>query len=40
MNEQLQKRRQTLDTITREEFHEIADKVGMPLLEKPVHRGN
>jgi hypothetical protein len=33
MNEQLQRRGKTLDTVDREEFYEIADKVGMPLLE-------
>jgi len=40
LNENLKKRGQTLDNITREEFHELADKVGLPLLEKPVHRPN
>lgn len=39
-NEQLKKRGQTLDAISREEFHELADKVGMPLLDKPLHRPN
>jgi hypothetical protein len=33
MNEHLKRRGKTLDTITRDEFHEIADEVGMPLLE-------
>ena len=36
MNEQLKRRGKTLDTIAREEFHEIADEVGMPLLD--AHR--
>ena len=40
MNEHLKKRGKTLDEVSREEFHEIADKLGMPLLEKPVHRKN
>ena len=33
MNEQLKRRGKTLDTVGREEFHEIADNVGMPLLD-------
>ena len=33
MNEQLKSRGETLDTIDHEEFYEIADKVGMPLLD-------
>ncbi len=33
MNEQLQRRGKTLDTVDHEEFYEIADKVGMPLLD-------
>ena len=40
MNEQLQKRGKTLDTVAREEFLEIADKVGLPLLERDPHRSN
>ena len=40
MNEHLKKRGKTLDEVSRDEFHEIADKLGMPLLEKPVHRKN
>ena len=33
MNEHLKQRGKTLEQVTSEEFHEIADKVGMPLLE-------
>lgn len=33
MNEHLKRRGKTLDTVTHEEFHEIADEVGMPLLD-------
>ena len=33
MNEQLKSRGKTLDTVDHEEFYEIADQVGMPLLE-------
>ena len=33
MNEQLKRRGKTLDSVTRSEFHEIADKVGIPLME-------
>jgi len=40
MNEHLKRRGKTLEQISREEFHEIADKLGMPLLNKPVHRTN
>ena len=32
LNEQLKRRGKTLDTISREEFHEIAQKVGMRVL--------
>lgn len=39
-NEQLRRRGKTLETLSREEFHELADRVGMPLLEKPTHRTN
>ena len=35
MNEHLKRRGKTLDTVGREEFHEIADKVGMPVLNPP-----
>ena len=33
LNEQLKRRGQTLDSVGREEFHEIADKIGMPVVE-------
>lgn len=33
MNEHLEKRGKTLDTVTPEEFHELADKLEMPLLD-------
>jgi hypothetical protein len=33
LNEHLKRRGKTLDTVSHEEFHEIADKVGMPLLD-------
>jgi len=33
VNEHLKRRGKTLDTVEHEEFYEIADKVGMPLLE-------
>ena len=33
MNEHLKSRGKTLDEVSREEFHEIADEVGMPLLD-------
>ncbi len=33
MNEQLKRRGKTLDTISREEFHEIAHEIGMRFLE-------
>jgi hypothetical protein len=35
LNEHLKRRGKTLDTVGREEFHEIADRVGMPLLNPP-----
>ena len=39
MNEHLKDRGKTLEQISREEFHEIADKIGMRLLEpEPVRR--
>jgi hypothetical protein len=34
LNEHLKRRGKTLDTVSHDEFHEIADKVGMPLVEK------
>ncbi len=40
LNEHLKKRGQSLDTIGPDEFAEIADKLEMPLLDKPVHRKN
>ncbi|NQU10278.1 hypothetical protein HQ590_05785 [bacterium] len=40
MNEQLRKRGKTLDEVGRTEFEEIADKVGMPLLDQPTQRSN
>ena len=33
LNEQLKRRGKTLDTVSPDEFHEIADKVGMSLLD-------
>jgi hypothetical protein len=33
LNEHLKRRGKTLDSVSREEFHEIADEVGMPVLE-------
>ncbi len=33
LNEQLKRRGKTLDTVSPDEFHEIADKVGMPLVD-------
>jgi hypothetical protein len=33
MTEHLQKRGKTLETVTREEFHEIAQEVGLKLIE-------
>jgi hypothetical protein len=33
MNEHLKRRGKTLDTVARDEFHEIADEVGMPLVD-------
>lgn len=33
LNEHLKRRGKTLDSVGREEFHEIADKIGMPVLE-------
>jgi hypothetical protein len=40
MNEQLKRRGKTLDTVGTEEFHEIADKLDMPLANLPSHRNN
>ena len=37
LNEHLKKKGQTLDTISREEFHELADKVGLPLQIGRAH---
>ena len=34
MNEHLKRRGKNLDRVTREEFHDIADKLGMPLIDK------
>jgi hypothetical protein len=36
MNEHLKQRGRTLDTVSRDEFHDIANKLEMPLLE-PKH---
>ena len=33
LNEQLKRRGKTLDSVGREEFHEIADKIGLPVVE-------
>lgn len=33
MSEQLKRRGKTLATVSREEFHEIADKIGLKLVE-------
>ena len=38
MNEQLARRGKTLDSVGAEEFHEIADNVGMPLVDALVSR--
>ena len=40
MNEQLKKRGKTLAEVSRAEFEEIADKLGMPLLDTATHRSN
>jgi hypothetical protein len=34
LNEHLKRHGKTLDTVTRDEFHDIADKLGMPLIDK------
>ena len=33
LNEHLQRRGKSLDSVAREEFLEIADKIGLPLLD-------
>ena len=38
LNEHLKRRGKTLDSVSREEFHEIADQVGMPVLEAQQSR--
>jgi hypothetical protein len=40
MNEHLKRRGKTLDTVTHEEFHEIADKLEMPLADPHSPRNN
>ena len=40
MNECLKQRGKSLDEVGREEFREIADKLGMPVFEPPVRRKN
>jgi hypothetical protein len=40
LNEHLKRRGKTLDTVAHEEFMEIADKVGMPVLRPPGHERN
>jgi hypothetical protein len=40
VNEHLKKRGKTLETVSRDEFHEIADKVGLPLIDPPTHRNS
>jgi len=40
LNEHLHRRGKNLDSISREEFHELADKLELPLLRKPAHRAN
>jgi hypothetical protein len=35
MNEHLKRRGKHLEDLNGEEFHEIADKIGMPLIEPP-----
>jgi hypothetical protein len=37
MNEQLKRRGKTLDSVSREEFHEIACEVGMRLVTDRAH---
>lgn len=36
LNEQLKRRGKTLDSVGRDEFHEIADKIGLPVVD-PNH---
>ena len=38
MNEHLKRRGKNLDTVTHEEFHDIADKLGMPLIDRQQSR--
>ena len=40
MNEHLKRRGKTLDTVAREEFREIADELGMHLLDKRTRQKN
>lgn len=40
LNEHLKKRGRTLDTVSSAEFTDLADKIGLPLLAKPLHRKN
>jgi hypothetical protein len=40
MNEHLKRRGKTLDTVGSEEFHEIADKLDMPLADPHTPRNN
>jgi hypothetical protein len=41
MNEHLKQRGKTLDTVSREEFYEIADKTQMPVMSSHhEHRRN
>jgi len=40
MNEHLKRRGKTLDTVTHDEFHEIADDLGMPLADRHAPRNN
>jgi hypothetical protein len=39
LNEHLKRRGKTLETVGHDEFHEIADKVGMPVLDVQPSRG-
>jgi hypothetical protein len=39
LNEHLKRRGKSLDQVTRDEFHEIADKLGMRLLESKSPKG-
>src|SRR5271170_3918079 len=40
LNEHLKRRGKTLETVSHDEFHEIADKVGMPVLDKQQPQAN